>query len=127
MSARGAIARRGTFRPCRSGFESPRADHPEGIPSESTRQVLVAEGRDGDLGGLISLGMRVRFPPPLPDAGSSNGRTAVLQAAHGGSIPSPATSLHGERKITASPGGCVPPSAGSIPAAHPNLTHRVVG
>jgi hypothetical protein len=27
-SARGAIGRRGTFRPCRSGFESPRADHP---------------------------------------------------------------------------------------------------
>jgi hypothetical protein len=26
--ARGAIGRRGTFRPCRSGFESPRADHP---------------------------------------------------------------------------------------------------
>ena len=25
-SARGAIGRRGTFRPCRSGFESPRAD-----------------------------------------------------------------------------------------------------
>ena len=28
LSARGAIGRRGTFRPCRSGFESPRADHP---------------------------------------------------------------------------------------------------
>ena len=25
-----------------------------------------AEGRDGDLGGLISLEMRVRFPPPRP-------------------------------------------------------------
>src|SRR4029453_9326265 len=27
-SARGETGRRGTFRPCRSGFESPRADHP---------------------------------------------------------------------------------------------------
>ena len=26
----------------------------------------VAEGRDGDLGSLISSGMRVRFPPPRP-------------------------------------------------------------
>ena len=60
------------------------------IPSEST--TANAEGRDGDLGGLISLGMRVQFPPPLPIAGSFNGRTAVLQTAHGGSIPSPATS-----------------------------------
>ena len=50
-----------------------------------------AEGRDGDLGGPISLAMRVRFPPPRPTAGSFNGRTAVLQTAHGGSIPSPAT------------------------------------
>ena len=77
----------------------------------------------------MSLGMRVRFPPPLPDAGSSNGRTAVLQAAHGGSIPSPATSLDGERKTTASRGDCVPPSAGSIPAAHPNFVsgRRVIG
>jgi hypothetical protein len=143
-SARGAIGRRGTLRPCRSGFESPRADHspawrkrltppaqnrctcgfeshrwdhPEGdivegkdtalsarqygfesrcprqdgLVSRRPRQVRVAEGRDGDLGGLISLGMRVRFPPPLPTAGSFNGRTAVLQTAHGGSIPSPAT------------------------------------
>ena len=26
----------------------------------------AAEGRDGDLGGLISLDMRVQFPPPRP-------------------------------------------------------------
>lgn len=59
----------------------------------------AAEGRDGDLGGPISLEMRVRFPPPRPTAGSFNGRTAVLQTAHGGSIPSPATSsMVGEGK-----------------------------
>ena len=31
-----------------------------------------AEGRDGDLGGPMSLGMRVRFPPPRPSAGSTS-------------------------------------------------------
>jgi hypothetical protein len=47
----------------------------------------------------MSLDMRVRFPPPRPAAGSFNGRTAVLQTAHGGSIPSPATSsMVGEGK-----------------------------
>ena len=30
------------------------------------RRGDVAEGRDGDLGGLISLDMRVQFPPPRP-------------------------------------------------------------
>ena len=39
-SARGAIGRRGTPRPCRSGFESPRADHPEGD---------IVEGKDAAL------------------------------------------------------------------------------
>jgi hypothetical protein len=60
------------------------------FPSASPHTRL-AEGRDGDLGGLISLTMRVRFPPPRPSAGSFKGRTAVLQTAHGGSTPSPAT------------------------------------
>ena len=86
-------------------------------PSGSTNRIVVAEGRDGDLGGLISLEMRVQFPPPRPLAGSFNGRTAVLQAAHGGSTPSPATKFDGERKTAAS----------SIPAAHPNSVPRVVG
>jgi hypothetical protein len=96
------------------GFESHRWDHPEGDIVEGKDAALsareygfesrcprqdglvvgcpsAAEGRDGDLGGPISLAMRVRFPPPRPTAGSFNGRTAVLQTAHGGSIPSPAT------------------------------------
>src|SRR5207302_11047064 len=63
------------------------------ILSESTIEAFVAEGRDGDLGGLISLVMPVQFRPPLPTAGSFKGRTAVLQTAHGGSIPSPATNI----------------------------------
>jgi hypothetical protein len=45
----------------RRGFDSLRVHH-----SNWSRQSSVAEGRDGDLGGLISLEMRVRFPPPLP-------------------------------------------------------------
>jgi hypothetical protein len=44
------------------------------IPSGSTKRLPDAEGRDGDLGGLISLNMRVRFPPPRPTAGSFSGR-----------------------------------------------------
>ena len=71
------------------------------FPPGPPEQLLstAAEGRDGDLGGLISLEMRVRFPPPRPTARSFNGRTAVLQTAHGGSIPSPATtSMVGEGK-----------------------------
>lgn len=36
------------------------------FPPSPPKQVLDAEGRDGDLGGLISLEMRVRFPPPRP-------------------------------------------------------------
>ena len=67
------------------------------------------------------------IPASATTAGSFNGRTAVLHAAHGGSIPSPATSFNGGRKTTASRGGCVPPSAGSIPAAHPIAIPRVVG
>jgi hypothetical protein len=65
-----------------------RVRFPPGPPEAA---FTAAEGRDGDLGGPISLAMRVRFPPPRPTAGSFNGRTAVLQTAHGGSIPSPAT------------------------------------
>src|SRR5262249_14119218 len=38
--ARGAIGRRGTLRPCRSGFESPRADHSGGD---------IVEGKDAAL------------------------------------------------------------------------------
>jgi hypothetical protein len=64
-----------------------------GFESRWRHQRSVAEGRDGDLWSLISSPMRVRFPPPLPTAGSFNGRTAVLQAAYGGSTPSPATTF----------------------------------
>ncbi len=35
--------------------------------------VVDAEGRDGDLPGLMSLGMRVRFPPPRPQPVRSMG------------------------------------------------------
>ena len=78
-------------RPSSNGSRS-RALNPEmRVRIPPTSPDSAAEGRDGDLGGLISLTMRVRFPPPRPTAGSFKGRTAVLQTAHGGSIPSPAT------------------------------------
>jgi hypothetical protein len=94
-------------------------------------------------GGSLACtqGMRVRFPPSPPThrcggkgrrpwrshkprnagsipasatmAGSSKGRTAVLQAAHGGSIPSPATrSAHWWAKANGAPRGCEPRSNG---------------
>src|SRR5262249_13182254 len=100
--------------------------------SNPREPTIRAEGRDGDLGGLISLEMRVRFPPPRPTAGSFNGRTAVLQTAHGGSIPSPATSTHpcpnGGRRQTVRRGSVKPVLVGSTPIAHPNFfRRRVVG
>ena len=113
-------------RPSSNGSGS-RALNPEmrvRIPPTSPTQS--AEGRDGDLGGLISLEMRVRSPPPRPTASSFNGRRAVLQAAHGGSIPSPATNLDGERTQTVRRASVKPVLAGSTPVAHPNST-RVVG
>jgi hypothetical protein len=39
ISARGAIGRRSTFRPCRSGFESPRADQRTGTRSPRADQL----------------------------------------------------------------------------------------
>ncbi len=52
IAARGAIGRRGTFRPCRSGFESPRADHPS-TWFESHRwdhsEGDIVEGKDAAL------------------------------------------------------------------------------
>jgi hypothetical protein len=59
----------------------------------STATKHVAEGRDGDLEGLISPEMPVRSRPPRPTAGSSNGRASLLQSDDEGSIPSPATNL----------------------------------
>ncbi len=44
------------------GFES-RASRQNGF---GFTRASVAEGRDGDLGSLISSSMRVRFPPPRP-------------------------------------------------------------
>jgi hypothetical protein len=92
----GSIPSGSTIRGCRPmAQDSELSTRRCGFDSRQPRQIVstVAEGRDGDLGGLISLAMPVRFRPPLPTAGSFNGRTAVLQTAHGGSIPSPATTL----------------------------------
>jgi hypothetical protein len=106
------------------GFES-RCPRQNGLVVQ--RRALVAEGRDGDLGGLISLGMRVQFPPPLPTAGSFNGRTAVLQTAHGGSIPSPAT-IRGGRRQTVRREAVNLVLTGSTPVAHPSSPgRRVIG
>lgn len=55
------------------------------------------------------------IPASATTAGSFNGRTAVLQAAHGGSIPSPATKFCCEGSVTASTGGCGPPSRVQVP------------
>ena len=55
------------------------------------------------------------IPASATTAGSFNGRTAVLQAAHGGSIPSPATKFYCEGSVTASTGGCGPPSRVRVP------------
>src|SRR5437879_1487645 len=52
VAARGAIGRRGTFRPCRSGFESPRGGHPS-TGFESHRgdhsEGDIVEGKDAAL------------------------------------------------------------------------------
>lgn len=55
------------------------------------------------------------IPASATIAGSFNGRTAVLQAAHGGSIPSPATNFCCEGSVTASTGGCGPPGRVRVP------------
>ena len=152
-SARGATGRRGTSRPCRSGFESPRADHSQrggvGLRSrpKPDRPALgracgfgshrwdhpegdIVEGKDAALSAreygfepvvLARMGSSFyerkscggkgrrpwrshkprnagSIPASATMAGSFKGRTAVLQAAHGGSIPSPATILPATRR-----------------------------
>ena len=65
------------------------------------------------------------IPASATTAGSFNGRTAVLQAAHGGSIPSPATNFCCEGSVTASTGGCGPPSRVRVPPS-PHFSFIVI-
>ena len=82
----------------RSGCRALDPVMPVHLPTASTGSC-VAEGRDGDLGSLISSTNAGSIPASATTAGSFNGRTVVLQTAHGGSIPSPATtSMVGEGK-----------------------------
>jgi hypothetical protein len=131
-SARGAIGRRGTFRPCRSGFESPRADHPSvhWDHSEGTRGRrggrFVAEGRDGDLGSLISSGMRVRFPPPRPKSRFVQWKDSGLTSRSWGFDSLTGYQFDGGRRQTVRRGAVNPVLAGSTPAVHPKLSGRWV-
>ena len=120
-SARGAIGRRGTLRPCRSGFESPRADQSPGtilggtwskgktprcqrgstgpspvVPARMGSSASPPTRNCGGKGWRPWRSHKPRNAGSIPAsatsrAGSFKGRTAVLQTAHGGSIPSPAT------------------------------------
>jgi hypothetical protein len=49
MSARGATGRRSTFRPCGSGFESPRADQIPGVAELAHAAASRAVGRSGPM------------------------------------------------------------------------------
>ncbi len=99
ISARGAIGRRSTFRPCRSGFESPRADHPAAqrecarvanrglcktARNPAWRNWLTRPPQDRlNAAGLKPASMWVRLPPPGPitlRGHSRRGRRRVVSA-----------------------------------------------
>jgi hypothetical protein len=90
MSARGATGRRSTFRSCRSGFESPRADHPaaqrecarvanrgrcKAARNPAWRNWLTRPPQERlNAAGSNPASMWVRIPPPGPT--SSQGALA---------------------------------------------------
>jgi hypothetical protein len=106
-SARGAIGRRGTLRPCRSGFESPRADHPSVAERWDHPGGDIVEGKDTALSarkyGLRSdsalreslrfsslmLGVRVPLSSPGWARRSTGGFLACTQAMRVRFPPSP--------------------------------------
>lgn len=102
------LGRRGTLRPCRSGFESPRADHSGGTRGRCVAASLSAKNRRvrfpcvppewarRSTGGFVACTheMRVRFPPGPPQAccgGKGRRPLEPHKLPYAGSIPASAT------------------------------------
>ncbi len=86
----------------------------------------VAEGRDGDLGRLMSSSMRVRFPPPRPKSRFVQWKDGGLTSRSRGFDSLTGHQLDGERRQTVRRGAVNPVLAGSTPAVHPRLSGRWV-
>jgi hypothetical protein len=128
VSARGAIGRRGTFRPCRSGFESPRADQTPVRSMEGRRalnpQIVVRSHVCQPASHFPLVGWWQQVTRPAvnrKDPGSSPGPTASFIASV--TQRSRARLLSGTRWVRLPP---LAPTRFRPTAGHP-ADHRRIG
>ena len=100
----------------------------DGFESRASRHngLIIAEGRDGDLGSLISSGMRVRFPPPRPQSRFVQWEDSGPTSRSRGFDSLTGYQFDGGRRQTVRRGAVNPVLAGSTPAVHPKLSGRWV-